>query len=40
MSFLKRRRWGDNYCQEDDQAKIIVLATLIVCTGGALWTWL
>ena len=39
MSFLKRRRWGDNYCQAD-QAKIIILATLLVCTGGALWTWL
>jgi hypothetical protein len=41
MSFLKRRRWGDNYSSNRINAPWLLFGALTVVTigvlGGALW---
>jgi len=36
---MKKRRWGDNYSQTNDQAWLFILAAMVVCAGSVLWAF-
>ena len=36
---MKKRKWGDNYSQSNDQAWLFILAAMIFCAGSVAWAF-